>query len=187
MIRACIFDLDGTLCDSVESIAYCANHALRDLGMKEASLEDYKIFVGDGVDMLVRRLLRFICFFRRYNRFLFLYGFCFGFRFNRFSRILFFFFCRLRGLFFLCVRRLYCFCPGFICLDFGRLCAFFVCCFNDEFQSLCVELSQQSVLDGGLMDEARKNAEQDIRDMFNAALGSDYPVEFEWREPDEAE
>ncbi len=57
----------------------------------------------------------------------------------------------------------------------------------DEFQSLCVELSQQSVLDGGLMDEARKNAEQDIRDMFNAALGSDYPVEFEWREPDEAE
>ncbi|MCI8557310.1 MAG: HAD family hydrolase [Lachnospiraceae bacterium] len=59
MYRACIFDLDGTLCDSVESIAYCANHALRDLGMKEASLEDYKIFVGDGVDMLVRRLLRF--------------------------------------------------------------------------------------------------------------------------------
>ena len=57
----------------------------------------------------------------------------------------------------------------------------------DEFLSLCVELSQQSVLDGGLMDEARKNAEQDIRDMFNAALGSDYPVEFEWREPDEAE
>ena len=59
MYRACIFDLDGTLCDSVESIAYCANHAIRDLGMKEASLEDYKIFVGDGVDMLVRRLLRF--------------------------------------------------------------------------------------------------------------------------------
>lgn len=59
MYRACIFDLDGTLCDSVESIAYCANHALRDLGMKEAALEDYKIFVGDGVDMLVRRLLHF--------------------------------------------------------------------------------------------------------------------------------
>ena len=57
----------------------------------------------------------------------------------------------------------------------------------DEFQSLCVELSQQSVLDGGLMDEARKNAEQDIRDMFNAALGSVYPFEFVWRELDEAE
>ncbi|MCI8376428.1 MAG: HAD-IA family hydrolase [Lachnospiraceae bacterium] len=59
MYRACIFDLDGTLCDSVESIAYSANHALRDMGLKEASLEDYKIFVGDGVDMLVRRLLQF--------------------------------------------------------------------------------------------------------------------------------
>lgn len=59
MYQACIFDLDGTLCDSVESIAHCANHALRDMGMKEASSADYKIFVGDGVDMLVRRLLQF--------------------------------------------------------------------------------------------------------------------------------
>ncbi len=59
MYRACIFDLDGTLCDTVESIAFCANRALREEGMPEASLEDYKIFVGDGVDMLVRRLLRF--------------------------------------------------------------------------------------------------------------------------------
>lgn len=57
MYQACIFDLDGTLCDSVESMAYCANRALRELGMKEASLADYKIFVGDGVDMLVHRLL----------------------------------------------------------------------------------------------------------------------------------
>lgn len=57
MYQACIFDFDGTLCDSVESIAVCANHALRDLGLNEASLADYKLMVGDGVDMLVRRLL----------------------------------------------------------------------------------------------------------------------------------
>lgn len=56
--QACIFDLDGTLCDSVESMAFCANRALRELGMKEATVEQYKIFVGDGVDELVRRLLR---------------------------------------------------------------------------------------------------------------------------------
>lgn len=55
--QACIFDFDGTLCDSVESIAVCANHALRDLGLKEVSPADYKLLVGDGVDMLVRRLL----------------------------------------------------------------------------------------------------------------------------------
>ncbi len=57
--KACIFDLDGTLCDSVESIASSANRALRELGMREASLKDYQLFVGDGVDMLVRRLLDF--------------------------------------------------------------------------------------------------------------------------------
>ena len=57
--KACIFDLDGTLCDSVESIACSANHALRDFGMKEATIEEYKVFVGDGVDTLIRRLLRF--------------------------------------------------------------------------------------------------------------------------------
>ena len=33
--KACIFDLDGTLCDSVESIAWSANRALRDFGMRE--------------------------------------------------------------------------------------------------------------------------------------------------------
>lgn len=57
--RACIFDLDGTLCDSVESIAWSGNHMLADLGMRQATLEDYKRFVGDGVDVLMYRLLRF--------------------------------------------------------------------------------------------------------------------------------
>ena len=57
--KACVFDLDGTLCDSVESIANSANHAMRDFELKEASIQDYKIFVGDGVDVLIKRLLRF--------------------------------------------------------------------------------------------------------------------------------
>lgn len=57
--KACVFDLDGTLCDSVESIAVCANRALRDFGRKEATIPEYKVFVGDGVDMLIRRMLRF--------------------------------------------------------------------------------------------------------------------------------
>lgn len=52
----------------------------------------------------------------------------------------------------------------------------------DEFQRLCIEMSQAEVVDNGLMDEARKNAEQDIRDMFNAAFGEEYTVEFEWRD-----
>ena len=57
--KACVFDLDGTLCDSVESMADCANHTMRDFGLREATVQDYKVFVGDGVDMLIKRLLRF--------------------------------------------------------------------------------------------------------------------------------
>lgn len=52
----------------------------------------------------------------------------------------------------------------------------------DAFQRLCVEQSEAQVLQGGLMDEARTNAEQDIRDMFNAAVGDAYTVEFEWKD-----
>ena len=51
----------------------------------------------------------------------------------------------------------------------------------DEFQRQCVETSQTEAIEGGLFDEARANAEQDIRDMFNAALGDGYSVEFAWR------
>lgn len=52
----------------------------------------------------------------------------------------------------------------------------------DAFQRLCVEASEAEVIEGGLIEEARVNAEQDIRDMFLAALGDSYTVEFEWRE-----
>ena len=52
-----LFDLDGTLCDSVESMADCANHTMRDFGLREATIQDYKVFVGDGVDMLIKRCL----------------------------------------------------------------------------------------------------------------------------------
>lgn len=55
----------------------------------------------------------------------------------------------------------------------------------DEFQRLCIQQSEQNVLEGGLMEETRDNVEQDIRDMFNAALGGSYSVEFVWRQSDE--
>lgn len=56
----------------------------------------------------------------------------------------------------------------------------------DAFQRMCVEQSESQVLEGGLMDEARTNAEQDIRDMLNAALGDGYVVEFAWRDGETA-
>ena len=58
MIKAAIFDLDGTIGDTVESIAYSANRALRDIGYQAFPVENYKYYAGDGVDELVRRTLR---------------------------------------------------------------------------------------------------------------------------------
>lgn len=57
MKKAVIFDLDGTLADTIESIAYCGNRALARFGLPEFGEEDYKYFVGDGAAMLIRRAL----------------------------------------------------------------------------------------------------------------------------------
>lgn len=57
MFKACIFDLDGTLADSVESIAFSANRALQEYGFKPNPVESYKQFAGDGADEMLRRSL----------------------------------------------------------------------------------------------------------------------------------
>lgn len=57
MIKACIFDCDGTLLDTLESISYCGNRALKDFGFREFGRDDYRYFVGDGAANLVRRAL----------------------------------------------------------------------------------------------------------------------------------
>lgn len=57
MYLACIFDLDGTLADTLDSIAYFSNKALRECGYSAIPPEDYKTIVGDGADMQVHRML----------------------------------------------------------------------------------------------------------------------------------
>ncbi len=56
-IKAVIFDLDGTLLDTIADIANSMNEALLQLGLKSFTVEDYKIFVGRGVDNLVTSVL----------------------------------------------------------------------------------------------------------------------------------
>ena len=55
--EAAIFDLDGTLLDTLEDIANSANQLLAERGFPEHPLEAYRMFVGDGVGMLIRRVL----------------------------------------------------------------------------------------------------------------------------------
>lgn len=54
---ACLFDLDGTLLDTLRDLAESVNEALRRHGFPEHPLEAYRYFVGDGARMLVTRAL----------------------------------------------------------------------------------------------------------------------------------
>ena len=53
MKKTVIFDLDGTLLDSIEDIASSMNKVLESLQLPTHKIEDYKHFVGGGVDILV--------------------------------------------------------------------------------------------------------------------------------------
>ncbi len=55
--KAIIFDLDGTLLDSLEDIADSMNLVLEDAGFPTHPVEAYKYFIGDGIDILVERAL----------------------------------------------------------------------------------------------------------------------------------
>lgn len=57
MRKAVIFDLDGTLSDSIHSIKYCADRAVAPFGCGPFSEKEYFYFVGDGVENLIRRAL----------------------------------------------------------------------------------------------------------------------------------
>lgn len=55
--RALIFDLDGTLLDTLEDLADSGNAALAELGLPEHPVNAYRLFVGLGVAELVQRML----------------------------------------------------------------------------------------------------------------------------------
>jgi phosphoglycolate phosphatase len=55
--KAVIFDLDGTLLDTISDISDSVNEVLRNNGYKEFGTEDYKYFVGKGVDVLIHTII----------------------------------------------------------------------------------------------------------------------------------
>lgn len=50
-----VFDLDGTLLNTLDDLAASTNYALRQYGMKEHCIDDIRRFVGNGVKKLMER------------------------------------------------------------------------------------------------------------------------------------
>jgi phosphoglycolate phosphatase len=55
--KAVLFDLDGTLLDTLEDLATSVNRGLADLGLPQHRISDYKYFVGWGREEMAARAL----------------------------------------------------------------------------------------------------------------------------------
>lgn len=56
-IEAVIFDLDGTLLDTLDDIADSANRVLRAAGLPSHPVDRYRYFVGEGLHRLIERII----------------------------------------------------------------------------------------------------------------------------------
>ena len=58
MYKCCIFDLDGTLVNSIYALKQSVDQTLQHFGLGPVSIEDTKRFVGDGYKRLIERSLK---------------------------------------------------------------------------------------------------------------------------------
>ena len=58
MIKACIFDLDGTLTNTLDSLEYSVNETMKEIGRPQITKEQCRQFVGDGAKVLLERTLK---------------------------------------------------------------------------------------------------------------------------------
>ena len=57
MVKAVLFDLDGTLANSLKDLADATNYAIGKFGFHERKVEEYKYFAGDGMPKMIERAL----------------------------------------------------------------------------------------------------------------------------------
>lgn len=58
MMKACIFDLDGTLTDTLESLAYSVGETLKEMGLSPITSDECRRFVGNGARALMEKALK---------------------------------------------------------------------------------------------------------------------------------
>lgn len=57
MEKLVIFDLDGTLLNTIADLGTAANHTLQELGLPQHTLDEYRLMVGNGMRKLIMRAL----------------------------------------------------------------------------------------------------------------------------------
>ena len=57
MYKACIFDLDGTLTDTLDSLLFSVNEMMKELELPEITREQCRMYVVNGAKVLVRKAL----------------------------------------------------------------------------------------------------------------------------------
>lgn len=57
-MKACIFDLDGTLTNTLESMTYSVNLTLEEMGLPKITKDQCRLFVGNGARVLMEKSLK---------------------------------------------------------------------------------------------------------------------------------
>ena len=57
-MKACIFDLDGTLTDTLDSLEYSVNETMKQIHMPQITKEQCRDFVGNGAKVLIEKALK---------------------------------------------------------------------------------------------------------------------------------
>ena len=57
-MKACIFDLDGTLTNTLESMTYSVNLTLEEMGLSKIAKDQCRLFVGNGARVLMEKSLK---------------------------------------------------------------------------------------------------------------------------------
>lgn len=57
-MKACIFDLDGTLTNTLESMTYSVNLTLEEMGLSKIKKDQCRLFVGNGARVLMEKSLK---------------------------------------------------------------------------------------------------------------------------------
>ena len=57
-MKSCIFDLDGTLTNTLESMTYSVNLTLEEMGLSKITKDQCRLFVGNGARVLIEKSLK---------------------------------------------------------------------------------------------------------------------------------